>query len=72
MIPKIFGYTISMERSKPTNSEFIAMLSDKIPYGGNTCLNMHIMHPEIKKGGMVNYSNDQNTPPFFLDLICVE
>lgn len=29
---------------------------------------MHIMHPEIKKGGMVNYSNDQNTPPFYLDL----
>ena len=30
VIHKIFGYTISMERSKPTNSEFIAMLSDKI------------------------------------------
>lgn len=29
-IHKIFGYTISVERSKPTNSEFIAMLSDKI------------------------------------------
>ena len=25
-----FGYTIQTERGKPTNSEFIAMLSDKI------------------------------------------
>lgn len=30
VIHKIFGYTISVERSKPTNTEFIAMLSDKI------------------------------------------
>lgn len=30
VIHRIFGYTISIERSKPTNSEFIAMLSDKL------------------------------------------
>lgn len=30
VIHRIFGYTISVERSKPTNSEFIAMLSDKL------------------------------------------
>lgn len=32
VIHKIFGYTISMEKSKPTNSEFIAMLSDRIHF----------------------------------------
>lgn len=30
VIHKIFGYTISNERGKPTNSEFIAMIADKI------------------------------------------
>ena len=25
-----FGYTVSSEKGKPTNSEFIAMISDKI------------------------------------------
>lgn len=30
VIHRIFGYTVSIERSKPTNSEFIAMLSDKL------------------------------------------
>ena len=29
-IETIFGYTISSDRGKPTNSEFIAMVSDKI------------------------------------------
>ena len=27
---KYFGYTISRQRGKPTNSEFIAMISDKL------------------------------------------
>ena len=28
-----FGYTISRQRGKPTNSEFIAMIADKIRLG---------------------------------------
>ncbi len=30
VLEEIFGYTISVGRGKPTNSEFIAMLADKI------------------------------------------
>ncbi len=30
VINKFFGYTISVEKGKPTNSEFIAMITDKI------------------------------------------
>ena len=29
-INKIFGYTINNEKGKPTNSEFIAMVADKL------------------------------------------
>ena len=29
-ISKIFGYTVSVSKSKPTNSEFIAMIADKL------------------------------------------
>jgi sporulation transcription factor Spo0A len=29
-ISKLFGYTVSMSRAKPTNSEFIAMVADKL------------------------------------------
>ena len=29
-IDEIFGYTISASKAKPTNSEFIAMISDKL------------------------------------------
>ena len=29
-IDNIFGYTISADKAKPTNSEFIAMISDKL------------------------------------------
>ena len=29
-IDDIFGYTISASKAKPTNSEFIAMMSDKL------------------------------------------
>ena len=30
IIDEIFGYTISSSKAKPTNSEFIAMISDKL------------------------------------------
>ena len=30
MMNKFFGYTINVERGKPTNSEFIAMIADKM------------------------------------------
>lgn len=30
MMTKLFGYTINLERGKPTNSEFIAMIADKM------------------------------------------
>ena len=33
MMNKFFGYTIKVERGKPTNSEFIAMLADKLRMG---------------------------------------
>jgi len=33
MMNKFFGYTINIERGKPTNSEFIAMIADKLRMG---------------------------------------
>ncbi|MDK2984687.1 MAG: two-component system, response regulator, stage 0 sporulation protein [Clostridia bacterium] len=33
MMNKFFGYTINVERGKPTNSEFIAMVADKLRIG---------------------------------------
>ena len=33
MMNKYFGYTIDIERGKPTNSEFIAMIADKLRIG---------------------------------------
>lgn len=33
MMTKFFGYTINIERGKPTNSEFIAMVADKLRMG---------------------------------------
>ena len=33
MMNKFFGYTINVERGKPTNSEFIAMVADKLRLG---------------------------------------
>lgn len=33
LMNKYFGYTINVERGKPTNSEFIAMVADKIRIG---------------------------------------
>ncbi len=29
-IQKVFGYTVSNSRGKPTNSEFIALIADKL------------------------------------------
>ena len=33
LMNKFFGYTINVERGKPTNSEFIAMVADKLKMG---------------------------------------
>jgi len=33
LMNKYFGYTINIERGKPTNSEFIAMVADKLRIG---------------------------------------
>ncbi|KAB2951693.1 sporulation transcription factor Spo0A [Heliorestis acidaminivorans] len=33
LMSKFFGYTINLERGKPTNSEFIAMVADKLRLG---------------------------------------
>ncbi|MDD2400681.1 MAG: sporulation transcription factor Spo0A [Clostridia bacterium] len=33
MMNKFFGYTINIQRGKPTNSEFIAMIADKLRLG---------------------------------------
>ena len=33
MMSKFFGYTVNMERGKPTNSEFIAMVADRLRIG---------------------------------------
>jgi len=33
MMNRFFGYTINMEKGKPTNSEFIAMVADKLRIG---------------------------------------
>jgi len=36
-IRKLFGYTIDLEKAKPTNSEFIAMLADKLRIENKVC-----------------------------------
>ena len=33
LMNRYFGYTINIERGKPTNSEFIAMIADKLRMG---------------------------------------
>lgn len=33
LMNKFFGYTINVERGKPTNSEFIAMVADRLRVG---------------------------------------
>ena len=30
VVERIFGYTVSASKGKPTNSEFIAMIADKL------------------------------------------
>ena len=30
VVERIFGYTVSADKGKPTNSEFIAMIADKL------------------------------------------
>lgn len=38
-INKIFGYTVSVEKGKPTNSEFIALITDFVPLYGDEIAN---------------------------------
>ncbi len=33
IINKFFGYTVNVDRGKPTNSEFIAMVADRLRIG---------------------------------------
>ena len=35
-LDSLFGYTISVGKGKPTNSEFIALIADKIRLGNRT------------------------------------
>ena len=34
ILQKYFGYTVSNAKGKPTNSEFIAMIADRLVLGG--------------------------------------
>ena len=38
-INKIFGYTVSVEKGKPTNSEFIALITDFVSLYGDEIAN---------------------------------
>lgn len=38
-INKIFGYTVSVEKGKPTNSEFIALITDFVSLYGEEIVN---------------------------------
>lgn len=44
-----FGYTISRQRGKPTNSEFIAMIADKLRIKNSDILNDDVSESGIKK-----------------------
>ena len=44
-----FGYTISRQRGKPTNSEFIAMIADKLRIKNSDILSNDISEPGMKK-----------------------
>lgn len=48
-IDDIFGYTVSAIKSKPTNSEFIAMIADKLRLAHKT--------DYVKKESLYNYKN---------------
>ena len=38
VVERIFGYTVSAAKGKPTNSEFIAMIADKLRLAHKTAL----------------------------------
>ena len=42
-IDSIFGYTINADKAKPTNSEFIAMIADKLKLKHKINKNFHII-----------------------------
>ena len=44
-----FGYTISRQRGKPTNSEFIAMIADKLRIKNSDILSNDISESGMKK-----------------------
>lgn len=48
-IDDIFGYTVSAVKAKPTNSEFIAMIADKLRLAHKT--------DSVKKESLYNYKN---------------
>ncbi len=48
-IDEIFGYTVSAVKAKPTNSEFIAMIADKLRLAHKT--------DNVKKESLYNYNN---------------
>lgn len=48
-IDDIFGYTVSAVKAKPTNSEFIAMIADKLRLAHKTS--------HVKKESLYNYKN---------------
>ena len=47
VIDSIFGYTISATKAKPTNSEFIAMIADRLILQHRTMQSKNQMHKVI-------------------------
>ena len=45
LMNKFFGYTINIERGKPTNSEFIAMVADKLRMGTKVVKKRQVSEP---------------------------
>ena len=43
-VENIFGYTVSATKGKPTNSEFIAMIADKLPFRGRRLTGIDVRH----------------------------
>ena len=41
LMNRYFGYTINIDRGKPTNSEFIALITDKLRLRYKSALNTH-------------------------------
>lgn len=54
-IDEVFGYTISTGKGKPTNSEFIALISDKITLGIQKNLRQ-IHQKQLPNFGKVRYT----------------